>query len=273
MNGIGISIHPDYPCSMVLITSDKLGELAQHIFAYSNKEFWGYCDEMLINRNLINYKSDFDLKVKYSIDGFNWETRSISIPTSSINNSLIVGIMSNGEICLWDKGNKESILVSRRRPTEIQVDTDIWYKKYNYRFIYNSDNIDDKVVKLKIDRFDGTFEELVDNQNVYMHSALPRRFLIAMSLDKGIMNMYFWMDFELIHKTICKIVGVHPETKIDVIIRIDAANKTYELALYRQGLKEPVVIPKSAYQLIVFKNKFEDYRSENYNQPRGAWIW
>lgn len=67
--------------------------------------------------------------------------------------------------------------------------------------------------------------------------------------------------------------GAHPETKTDFIIRIDAENKKYELALYRQGLKEPVVIPESAYQLIVFKNKFEDYRSENYNQPRGAWIW
>lgn len=67
--------------------------------------------------------------------------------------------------------------------------------------------------------------------------------------------------------------GAHPETKTDFIIRIDAENKKYELALYRQGLKEPVVIPESAYQLIVFKNKFEDYRSENYDQPRGAWIW
>ena len=67
--------------------------------------------------------------------------------------------------------------------------------------------------------------------------------------------------------------GAHPETKADFIIRIDPENKKYELALYRQGLKEPVVIPESAYQMIVFKNKFEDYRSANYNQPRGAWIW
>ena len=47
----------------------------------------------------------------------------------------------------------------------------------------------------------------------------------------------------------------------------------YELALFRYGLKEPVVIPEEAYQLLVFKNRFEDFRSPNYDQPRGAWIW
>ena len=57
------------------------------------------------------------------------------------------------------------------------------------------------------------------------------------------------------------------------MIRIDSEKKIFELALYRYGLKEPQVISESAYQLFVFKNKFEYYRSENYNQPRGAWIW
>lgn len=65
----------------------------------------------------------------------------------------------------------------------------------------------------------------------------------------------------------------HHDTPADVFIQINCQNKIYKLAIYRQGLKEPVVIPESAYQLIVFKNKFEDYRSDNYDQPRGAWIW
>lgn len=86
-------------------------------------------------------------------------------------------------------------------------------------------------------------------------------------------QLCFFLDFESSVIILEKFYGAHPETKADFIIKIDAENKKYELALYRQGLKEPVVIPESAYQLIVFKNKFEDYRSENYNQPRGAWIW
>ena len=57
------------------------------------------------------------------------------------------------------------------------------------------------------------------------------------------------------------------------LVSVNAENKKYELALYRYGLKEPQVIPEDVYQLLVFKNKFEDYRSDNYNQERGAWIW
>lgn len=86
-------------------------------------------------------------------------------------------------------------------------------------------------------------------------------------------SVYLWLDSTIIVHIFERFYGAHPDTKADFIIRIDPENKKYELALYRQGLKEPVVIPESAYQLIVFKNKFEDYRSENYNQPRGAWIW
>ena len=66
---------------------------------------------------------------------------------------------------------------------------------------------------------------------------------------------------------------VSKDTKTDFIIRIDSEKRKYELALFRQGLKEPQIIPEDAYQLLVFKNKFEDYRSDNYNQERGAWIW
>ena len=85
-------------------------------------------------------------------------------------------------------------------------------------------------------------------------------------------NKEFYTD-----KEICKVFdrfyGAHPETKTEFMIRIDVEQNKYELALYRYGLKEPQVINESAYQLIVFKNKFEHFRSENYDQPRGAWIW
>ena len=70
-----------------------------------------------------------------------------------------------------------------------------------------------------------------------------------------------------------KFYGAHRDTRTDFIIRVDAAARKYELALFRYGLKEPVVIPEEAYQLLVFKNRFEDFRSPNYDQPRGAWIW
>lgn len=121
---------------------------------------------------------------------------------------------------------------------------------------------------------DGTYRLIYDNNLSKFHqSGIPKRIMSRWSYGKNMFDSYFDLIENGIINQFERFYGAHPETKADFIIRIDAENKKYELALYRQGLKEPVIIPESAYQLIVFKNKFEDYRSENYSQPRGAWIW
>lgn len=127
---------------------------------------------------------------------------------------------------------------------------------------------------LWIKRTDGTYDKTNDGSLFAYHSAgKPYKLALEWSAGKMSYSAYFWFEEEALTEIFERFYGAHPETKADFIIRIDAENRKYELALYRQGLKEPVVIPEEAYQMIVFKNKFEDYRSANYNQPRGAWIW
>lgn len=150
-------------------------------------------------------------------------------------------------------------------------------KRYSYRYDIKIKQTHENIIVNDF-LFDGTFDKISTNELCSYHEAgKVRRLLISWLMrdteDVDEFTAYFWFNEEEITKIFERFYGAHPETKADFIIRIDAENKKYELALYRQGLKEPVVIPESAYQLIVFKNKFEDYRSENYNQPRGAWIW
>lgn len=122
--------------------------------------------------------------------------------------------------------------------------------------------------------FDGTHDKLHDDNLLKYHEAgKPKKLAIKWHKKKTEYVAYFWFEDEKIREVFDKFYGAHPDTKTDFIIRIDVENKKYELALYRYGLKEPQVIPEDVYQLLVFKNKFEDYRSENYNQERGAWIW
>lgn len=122
--------------------------------------------------------------------------------------------------------------------------------------------------------FDGTHDKLHDDNLLKCHeSGKPKKLAIKWHKKKTEYVAYFWFEDEKIREVFDKFYGAHPDTKTDFIIRIDVENKKYELALYRYGLKEPQVIPEDVYQLLVFKNKFEDYRSENYNQERGAWIW
>lgn len=144
--------------------------------------------------------------------------------------------------------------------------------KYNCKVNYFGINIG--AFELNVKYSDGSFNKK-ENEFLIKSGALsiPQRLNLRWSINSIDFQVCFFLNFESTRPMFDRFYGAHPETKTDFIIRIDVENKKYELALYRQGLKESIVIPVSAYQLIVFKNKFEDYRSENFNQPRGAWIW
>lgn len=139
---------------------------------------------------------------------------------------------------------------------------------------YEKENIQPKFDTIEEMLFDGTFDKLNDGRLLKYHQAgKPKKLALKWHICKSEYSAYFWFEEESIREVFDKFYGAHPDTKTDFIIRIDAKNRKYELALYRYGLKEPQVIPENVYQLLVFKNKFEDYRSDNYNQERGAWIW
>lgn len=122
--------------------------------------------------------------------------------------------------------------------------------------------------------YDGTHDKLHDGGLLNFHEAgKPKKMAVKWHIKKSEYSAYFWFDGEAIRAVFDKFYGAHPDTKTDFILHFDPMKNEYQLALYRLGLKEPLPISKEAYQLIVFKNKFEHYRSENYDQPRGAWIW
>lgn len=128
--------------------------------------------------------------------------------------------------------------------------------------------------KLKEQLADGTYDILpADTPQPYRMAARPEKLALGWSEGLAECFAFFWFDEARLRAVFDKFYGAHRDTRTDFIIRVDAAARKYELALFRYGLKEPVVIPEEAYQLLVFKNRFEDFRSPNYDQPRGAWIW
>ena len=146
-------------------------------------------------------------------------------------------------------------------------------KKYSHCF-YEDEKQIPEFEYIEESLYDGTHDKLHDDGLLKYHKAgKPKRLAIKWHFKKSEYTTYFWFEDERICSIFERFYGAHPDTNTDFIIRIDAEKKKYELALFRQGLKEPQIIPEDAYQLLVFKNKFEDYRSDNYNQDRGAWIW
>ncbi len=202
--------------------------------------------------------------------------------------SIIIGINPEGRLTIWyEKLENRNLLVvayATNSRYELQKDSSngkiqSFHRKqfcqYCFRIIGLSQNHETtSISKIKLNSFDGSLNVFHESDTLNFNQlGLPYRISLDFTVDSFKYQSFIWLNFNGICSVYEKFYGAHPETKTDFIIRIDAENKKYELALYRQGLKEPIVIPESAYQLIVFKNKFEDYRSENYNQPQGAWIW
>lgn len=144
-------------------------------------------------------------------------------------------------------------------------------KRFNYRYclkkISSTYSIYEWLSDTTYCKFNNSYVEH------YHLAAKPIKLAVEWNDYDDSYSIYFWLNEDAMTRVFENFYGAHPDTKTDFIIRIDAENKIYELALYRYGLKEPLVIPVDVYQLLVFKNKFEDYRSDNYNQEQGAWIW
>ena len=168
---------------------------------------------------------------------------------------------------------------------------DNYMRQFTYRYLplfeqWKSDDnvwekleVDNDIVTPEFDYieeslYDGTHDKLHDGGlQKYREAGKPKKLALHWHVVKSDYIAYFWFAEEEIRDTFNRFFGLHPDTKTDFIIRIDSEKNKYELALYRYGLPEPRIIDDSIYQLIVFKNGFEYFRSNNYNQPHGAWIW
>lgn len=196
----------------------------------------------------------------------------------SVINEVLTGKMAEDELDGlynegWDNAKDESNGID-----------EIFVKRSKRRFMYRympmfmkngsalSESIDEVTVREVL--WDGTFDKTGDGRLLRYHRVgLPRKVDVRWREGKTEFSAYFWLDIDLAGDVIEKFYGAHRDTKADLIIGLDPDNGKYSLSLYRQGLREPVRFPEEAYQLIVFKNKFEDYRSKNYDRPRGAWLW
>lgn len=149
-----------------------------------------------------------------------------------------------------------------------------WDENENSWKDYQEEEILPELDFVEVKCFDGTYDKLRDGSLKEYHSAgKPNHLTVAWHVGKRRYGAYFFFDHEELQATFNRCYGAHSDTKVDILVQMDPETNHYELALYRYGMKEPLKIDESAYQLMVFKNKFECFRSENYNLPPGSWRW
>lgn len=196
--------------------------------------------------------------------------------------------MTIGEYCDYYINNdpqvKENLEKNGLPPKDL---FDKYMQQFSYRYLpmfekwdgekwvpYEEGETAPEFVSIEEALFDGTHDKLNDGGLLKFHEAgKPKKLAVKWKMGRSEYSAYFWFGEEMIREIFGRFYGAHPDTRTDFLIHIDAESKKYELGLFRSGLKEPHVIPEKAYQLLVFKNRFEDFRSDNYSQERGAWIW
>lgn len=254
-----------------------------------------------IEVELVNFEQGKLIIGYYSIA----ENNRYILQTSVEGTEYIVGLAPYGGVTIWSTDKLKRIIIKRlyAEPLINQQYTTIksnlpsrdlyenYMKQYIYRyqvFFEHWDKNEKMWIKYSVGKnevvpvlkyieeslYDGTLDKLHDEGLMKYHIAgKPKMLALKWNILKSDYSAYFWFTNEDISDIFNKFYGLHPDTNTDFIIHIDPIQKKYQLSLYRFGLKAPVIIPESAYQLIVFKSGFENYRSENYNQPTGAWIW
>lgn len=198
--------------------------------------------------------------------------------TKSVINEVLTGKMAEEELDglyneAWDNAKDEyddiSEICEKRSKRQFMYRYMPMFIKNNNAFSERSDEVSVREVL-----WDGTFDKTGDGRLLRYHrGGMPRKVAVLWMQGTTEFSAYFWLDIDMAGDVIERFYGAHRDTKADLIIGLDPDNGKYSLSLYRQGLREPVRFPEDTYQLIVFKNKFEAYRSKNYDRPRGAWIW
>ena len=163
----------------------------------------------------------------------------------------------------------------RKRILIMHSNFDMLFKQYTLRFvpIFSERSL---TLRCSLDTrsYDGCRSTLQNADfREYHEMGRPKNLAVRWKEGKSEYSAYFWFDESCIRKSFELFCGENTNIKIEFLIQIDLEHRQFELMLHNQDSKKLLLIPNETYQLLVFKNKFEEYRSENYNQKCGAWLW
>lgn len=167
---------------------------------------------------------------------------------------------------------------------------DCWMKQYHYRYIcfeecfdgeqwQSYDDKDEYYDDLDADairefRFDGTHDVLCDDGLLRYHEAgCPKNMNVEWQEGRDDYSAYYWFDGQSAPQFFNRFYMTNGIEKADVILRIDTRANKYEIAIKGDKMEMPVTMPEETYQLLVFRNDNEYYRSENFDQEEDAWNW
>ena len=124
-------------------------------------------------------------------------------------------------------------------------------------------------------RTDGTFNYIRgdEDQQRFHTAGKPDRITVRWHTGKTEYLAHFWLSKYMVTAFFNHFFKDEPELKADILLRLDPEQQAYQLALNSENSPKPYIIPWDAYQLIVFKDGVEHFKSPNYQLADGEWSW
>jgi len=122
--------------------------------------------------------------------------------------------------------------------------------------------------------FDGTRDQLGSEYLFYHHKAgMPKNLAAVWYEERDEYRAYFWLNREAVLDAFQRAYYNKPDGKVDFLIRLDLNAMQYELALRREDMGKPIVIPKDSYEMLVLRNTNKCWQSDNYSLDWDALHW
>ena len=150
-------------------------------------------------------------------------------------------------------------------------------QQFYYRYVFQGDFggsaefIPDNVCLLL---FDGTYSK---NSNTsltqYRLLGKPNKLSVMWRVGVTEYSAHFWFDEQCVSDVFAFLIYGDKERTADLKFFLNIKNYKMVIELFDVMQKQSFIVPEEAYQLIIFRDGFEEFRSENYNKEQGAWNW
>jgi len=193
---------------------------------------------------------------------------------------IIAGMAPYGRLAIWLSGpgittevawlkSKDANETSQQQGVPNPTLFEQYMQKFNYRI---TPKFETAAALEKTELFYYNGELNTTNSGEHAENAMrakPCKIALHWRIEKVQYSGYFWTDEKKIIETFAKFYNNDAQKEGELIIEIGESNKEFKFSL--QDKFTTIEIPVEEMEILVFKNKFEFFRSENYNKPPQGW--
>jgi len=145
-----------------------------------------------------------------------------------------------------------------------------YMQKFNYRITPKFENEEAVFEGIEMYYYNGELN--TTNSGEHKENAMrakPYKIVLNWCIGKTQYGGYFWTDEKKIIETFSNFYNNDTQKEGNLIIEVGESNNQFKFFL--QDDSTIIEIPAEDMQIMVFKNKFEFFRSTNYDKPPGGW--